>query len=248
MSRLRFGGAGVVLLLAPLLLFGFGPRAARRVVDASLRLSPAALKSVLAAHRRDVDRGFEEVLSEGGGRSRKELVERLGGERARAPRLFRERAPFAAVAHSFGRMAGWVWLLNDPFLENGRPALREVEGDYARYVERKLPLLVLSFDGWRTPPLDGDLAAYFERRALFSERYLRALETCYYPQGKRVSSETFDDRSNAFGVAQAALSHAASDIAKVWVSVWGEMGGDLSAAPFGGAPRPDAAGPEGARP
>jgi hypothetical protein len=145
-------------------------------------------------------------------------------------------------------MAGLVWLLNDPFLENAEPALRDVEGDYARYVERKLPLLVLSFDGWKSPPLTGDLAGYFGQRALSARRYREALKTCYYPEGKRVSSETFDDRSNAFGVAQAALSHAASDIAKVWARVWGTMGGDLSAAPFGGPPAPDDPGPEGARP
>jgi len=247
-SRLRFWGAGTLLVLAPLLVFALGPRAARRTVDASLRLSPAALRSVLLAHRREVDRGFEEALAEGQGRPRGDLVDRLQGEVERAPRLSRDRVPFASVAHSFGRMAGLVWLLNDPFLENAEPALRDVEGDYARYVERKLPLLVLSFDGWKSPPLTGDFAGYFGQRALSARRYREALKTCYYPEGKRVSSETFDDRSNAFGVAQAALSHAASDIAKVWARVWGTMGGDLSAAPFGGPPAPDDPGPEGARP
>ncbi|MGC8762836.1 MAG: hypothetical protein ACP5VN_04280 [Acidobacteriota bacterium] len=248
MRRLRFWGAGTLLVLAPLLLSALGPRAARRTVDAALRLSPASLRSVLLAHRRDVDRGFEEALAEGRGRTRGDLVDRLRGETDRAPRLSRERAPFASVAHSFGRMAGLVWLLNDPFLENAEPALREVEGDYARYVERKLPLLILSFDGWRSPPLENDLSGYFAQRALSAERYRAALKTCYYPEGKRVSSETFDDRSNAFGVAQAALSHAASDTAKVWARVWGTMGGDLSAAPFGGPPAPEDPGPEGRRP
>lgn len=245
MNRRRLWGAGALLVLAPLLLFALSPRASRRTVDAALRLSPASLRSVLLAHRREVDGGFEEALAEGRGRPRGELVERLQGEMEKAPRLSRDRAPFPAVARSFGRMAGFVWLLDDPFLENPEPALRDVEGDYARYVERKLPLLILSFDGWRSPPLTGDLSGYFGRRALSAQRYREALKTCYYPEGKRVSSETFDDRSNAFGVAQAVLSHAASDIAKVWARAWGTLGGDLSAAPFGGPPVPEDPEPEG---
>lgn len=245
MSRRRFWGAGIVLVLAPLLLFALGPRSTRRTVDAALRLSPASLRSVLLSHRREVDRGFEASWAEGRSQSREELVERLRGEMDQAPRLVHDRAPLARLAHSFGRMAGLVWLLNDPFLETSDPALSGVEEDYAGYVERKLPLLVLSFDGWRSPPLTRDLSGYFDQRALSVQRYRRALKTCYYPEGKRVSSETFDDRSNAFGVAQAALSHAASDIAKVWARVWGTMGGDLTAAPFGGPPVPLDSGPEG---
>ena len=89
-----------------------------------------------------------------------------------------------------------------------------------------------SFDGYDAPPLAGNLQTYLDRRMAFEGRYREAVLFCYFPKGERVSSDTFDDRSNAFGVAQVMLSHAASDAAKAWLQVWQAMDGDLSATPY----------------
>ncbi|MEW5764974.1 MAG: hypothetical protein ACOYXN_01505 [Acidobacteriota bacterium] len=222
------------LLLAPLSLSAFGPAAHRRAAEAALRLSPAALRSVLQSHRQELDQGLSEALSELAGASEGALVAALEREASMPRRLAQEKAPFSRVARHFGRAAGIVLLLNDPASSGGDSRLGAVRADYDRYVDRKLPLLVLCFDGWETPPMDGDLQAYFRGRRASLGRYREALLACYYPGGRRVSSDTFDDRSNAFGVAQVALSHAASDAAKAWRRMWAAMDGDLAATPFAG--------------
>jgi hypothetical protein len=232
----------MLLLLAPLSLFAFGPAAQRRAAEAALRLSPAALRSVLLSHRTDLDRGLAEALNEFAGASEEALVAALEREASLPEPLAEERAPFSRVALHFGRAAGIVLLLNDPVSPGSDPRLTSVRADYDRYVDRKLPLLVLSFDGWDTPSMEGDLKAYFRARRVSSARYREALLTCYYPGGRRASSDTFDDRSNAFGVAQVALSHAASDAAKAWRRMWAAMDGDLAATPFGGSARAPSAG------
>ena len=80
--------------------------------------------------------------------------------------------------------------------------------------------------------MGGDVRGYMEYRLAKERRYQRAVLFCYFPNGRRVSSATFDDRSNAFGVAQLILSHAVSDTAKTWFYLWKEMDGDVSATPF----------------
>ncbi len=241
MSRVRFWGAGMFLVLAPLSILAFGPAAQRRAAEAALRLSPAALRSVLLSHRPELDRGMAETFAELEGASEEALVAALEREASLPRKLAEERAPFSRVAFHFGRAAGIALLLNDPVSFGADPRLGSVRADYDRYVDRKLPLLVLSFDGWDTPAMEDDLKAYFQERRASSARYREALLTCYYPGGKRVSSDTFDDRSNAFGVAQIALSHAASDAAKTWRRMWAAMDGDLAATPFAGAERTTAA-------
>ncbi len=92
--------------------------------------------------------------------------------------------------------------------------------------------MVVAFDGYDIPPLNGDVKGYLETHLAKEARYRRALLYCYYPKGKLVSSKTFDDRSNAFGVVQLTLSHGVSDTAKLWFYIWRDMGGDTSATPY----------------
>ncbi len=225
-------GAGVLLLLAPLSLFAYGPKTVQRMTDASLRLAPAALRSALVSYKTDLDAGVSESVEGYGSAPRGEVLDALQKEADTIPGLFTARAPFPAVARHFGRAAGLIFLLNDPMMIGGDPRALDVRLDYYGYIERKLPILVVTFDGYDTPPLHGDVEAYMKHRLMTEKRYQAAVLFCYFPHGRRVSSETFDDRSNAFGVAQLVLSHAVSDTAKTWLYLWKSMDGDLSATPF----------------
>jgi hypothetical protein len=233
MRRLRAWGAGALLLaLAPLGTWAYGPATVKRLTDVSLRLAPPALRSALLAYRPELDRGVAEALSSYGTAPRPAVVEAAQHEFDLLPTLPRDQAPFQVIAYHFGRLAGLVYAVNDPLLEGKDARALEVHADYLGYVERKLPLMIFAFDGYDRPPLDGDLTTYLSARLRGEVRYRDAVLFCYFPKDTRVSSDTFDDRSNAFGVAQVFLSHAVSDAVKAWVGVWKAMDGDLSATPF----------------
>lgn len=232
MIRLRSWGAGAMLALAPLSVLAFGPVTARRMTDVSLRLAPPALRAVLLSNRAQLDRGVADALAASGAMTRAEVLREAQQEYDAIPLLPGSQTPFEVIARHFGRLAGFIFSANDP-LAWGRDARSAgVRADYFRYVERKLPLMVFTFDGYGKPSLGPDIGAYLADRAGAAGRYESAVLFCYFPGGKRVSSDTFDDRSNAFGVAQLTLSHAASDTAKAWLNLWRAMDGDLSATPY----------------
>lgn len=248
--------AGLLLLAAaPEPAPAFGPAAIEKMTGATLRLAPASLRSALGAYRGLVDRGVHDTIHQHGRQPSTVLVAVLQTEFLEIPGLPRRKSPFEDVAYRFGRVAALNYLLNDPLREGVDERLASVRGDYRGYLDRKLPLMPLVFDGYDNPPLSGDAGEYFSHaaRAQRAERYREALLFCYYPGGKQVTSATFDDRSNAFGVAQAAASHAVSDAAKSWFHIWRAMDGDLSATPYyrpakkGGAGAPAPQAPEGGK-
>ena len=216
----------------PLLTAAYGQATARRMAEVNLRLAPPSLRAALLAQRGDLERGLSEALRDYASSSAEELAAEAQREFAGIPGLPSVQAPFGQVAYHFGKLAGLIYIANDPFARSGDKRALEVHQDYLKYVERKLPLLVFSFDGYSSPPLEGDLGRYLSTRMTGEGRYTEAVLFCYYPSGTRVSSDTFDDRSNAFGAAQVILSHAVSDAAKAWLQVWKAMDGDLSSTPY----------------
>jgi hypothetical protein len=220
------------LVATPLQVGAFGQETVRRMTDVTLRLAPPALRSALMANRDQLDRGVAEALQSGSASPPEELLSEAQKEFAGIPALASGQVPFGQVAYHFGKLAGLVYAATDPFPGGADPRSREVRADYFRYVERKLPLMMFSFDGYGEPPLEGNLKTYLDGREGSHDRYRKAVLFCYFPKGERVSSETFDDRSNAFGVAQVILSHAVSDAVKAWFMVWKAMDGDCSSTPY----------------
>jgi hypothetical protein len=221
-----------------------GPATLQKMTGATLRLAPASLRSALGAYRGLLDRGVHDTVDRQGRQPSTVLVAALQAEIREIPDLPKRRSPFEEVAYRFGRVAALNYLLNDPLRVAEDERLADIRGDYQAYLDRKLPLMPLVFDGYDNPPMNGDADVFFggEGRVRRMDRYRDALLFCYYPGGKRVTSETFDDRSNAFGVAQAVASHAVSDAAKTWFHLWRAMDGDLSATPYYRRPKPSGEG------
>jgi hypothetical protein len=238
--------AAALLFLAGVSLpaCAYGPATVKRMADVTLRLAPVSLRRALLDYREHLDRGIEETLQGYGGARREDLLAEAEREYALIPTLPRTLEPFERIAWHFGRFAALVYLVNDPLAGTDDARVREIHQDYFAYLEGKLPLMVLTFDGYESPPFTGDVRAYLGRRLQGGGRYRDGILFCYFPDGKRVSSKTFDDQSNAFGSAQAILSHAASDAAKLWFYTWRSMEGDDSATPFyTGPPRSETRGP-----
>ncbi len=221
------------VLVTSIPLSAYGPATTHRMAEVTLRLAPPSLRSALLAEREQVERGISEALADYGTSSREQVLLEAQREFAGIPGLTNVRAPFSQVAYHFGKLAGLVYVANDPFPRSGDGSAKAVRQDYMQYVERKLPLMVFAFDGYTNPPLEGDLGKYLAARMAGGGRYVEGVLFCYFPPGGgRAPSSTFDDRSNAFGAAQVILSHAVSDAAKAWLQVWQAMDGDLRSTPY----------------
>ncbi|MCI4397373.1 MAG: hypothetical protein JHC34_00895 [Acidobacteria bacterium] len=211
----------------------YGPGVLAKMTSSTLKLAPASLRGVLTSYRKYVDQGVRDTIDKEGRQPGPVLVSAIQEEITQMSELPKRQAPFEEVAYRFGRVAALAFLLNDPLRDSSDPKIIAVREDYAGYMERKLPKMPVAFDGYDSPPMQGDAGSYFQQRFKGQERYREALLFCYYPpSGKAVSSETFDDRSNAFAVVQAIASHAVSDAAKMWFYIWKAMDGDISATPF----------------
>jgi len=224
--------AAVLVITAPLLTAAYGPETVKRMTDVTLRLAPRSLRAALLANRDHLDRGVADALSTYATSPARDILAEAQKEYAGIPALPNSQVPMEQIAYHFGKLAGLVYAVNDPFTRWQDGRAREIHQDYQKYIERKLPLIFLAFDGYASPPLQGDLQAYLSARMAGEERYREAVLFCYYEEGRRVSSQTFDDQSNAFGAAQVILSHGVSDAAKAWLEVWRAMDGDLSATPY----------------
>ena len=217
----------LLLLLAPAPATAYGPKTVARMTDGTLRVAPVSLRAALLAYRSELSAGVEEGLA----LDATNAASAAATVSAAIPELASRNAPFSEIARAYGRLAGIAYLANDPFSRAESERLRPLRGDYYGYVERILPRLRLTFDGYgsaRTP----DARAFLDRRELWLARYRQALEKDYFPSGRRASSATFDDLSNAFGTAQAVLSHAVSDAANLWLLSWEAMNGDTAATPY----------------
>jgi hypothetical protein len=227
-KSVRFWAALLACAALPILHFAYGPKTVSRMTDGALRVAPVSLRAALLAHEQDVRAGVEEGLALTGAdpaSAAAAVVEAIPG-------LAAKQAPFSELARAYGRLAGLAFLANDPFRGGGKERIRDLRGDYFAYVERSLPRIVLTFDGYDSPPVGKDVRDYLDARQRGLERYRTALDHDYFPDGRRVSSETFDDLSNAFGTAQNLLSHAVSDAAKLWLHAWESMNGDTYATPY----------------
>ncbi len=222
----------MALLLASVPVSAFGPGVLAKMTSSSLKLAPVSLRGVLSSYRQYVDHGVQETVEKEGRQPAPVLISALQEEIAAMAELPKRQAPFEEVAYRFGRVAALAFLLNDPLRDSDNPKITAIRDDYAKYMERKLPQMPIAFDGYDNPEMTGDADAYFQRRFKGQDRYREALLFCYYPSGKAVSSETFDDRSNAFAVVQTIASHAVSDAAKMWFFIWKAMDGDIAATPF----------------
>lgn len=217
----------LALLFFSQALPAYGPKTVARMTEGSLRVAPVSLRAALLAYRSDLSAGVEEGLA----LDAPDPAAAAATVSRAIPELAARKAPFSEIARAYGRLAGLAFLANDPFTGASSVRLRAVRGDYYGYVERVLPRLVLTFDGYE-PAVGGDIRAFLAGREPWLERYRKALEKDYFPSGRRASSEGFDDLSNAFGTAQSVLSHAVSDAARLWLDAWMAMSGDTAATPY----------------
>jgi len=231
-NLLKKTGMGIAFLLLSLSLSAYGPNTIKRLTSAVKSLASPALRAMLEVYPESLDGGIQSALKEFSGAPAEAVKAAVAAEVGSVARLPKEKAPLDSIVFHFGRVAGLAWVANDPLLFGGDARSREIRPDFENYVERKLNRMMLAFDGYDRPPLDDSVESYIAWRIAGGARYRKALFFCYFKGGRRMSSKTFDDRSNAFGVAQVVLSHGISDAAKLWFAMWRSMDGDVSGTPY----------------
>jgi len=212
--------------------FAYQEATIEKMIDSCIWLSSPSLKGFLSVYKREVVAGATEVLEIDFNSTAEAICTKLENEFNELPVIAARQPSFEIIANKFGRIAGYVFLLDDPLRETNEERVVEIREDYEKYIETKIYRLILTFDGYENPPLENPFYRYFQKRKEDFKRYVDSILFCYYPEGIKVSSKSFDDKSNAFGAAQRILSRSVSDAAKIWFEVWKKMDGDIKGTPF----------------
>lgn len=249
MPRRAWACALLVLLLWPAPgALAWSDATRRRMVQDALKISPAALRAILQRYEKELIRGMlepsrregEEVHFQHADGSKGMGAPGVAYKEAEILRMLGERRPLRRVAYEMGALAHLVadveFPLNASDADPREPLYREA---YRRYVEAQLDKIPFVFDRQPSPELQKDNLRGFmlagARRA--AENYA-LIGPAFRDDGTPASREALDERSVPFGIASLSYSHAASDIAWVWLHLWRSFNGDLRDAPLLDLPPP----------
>jgi hypothetical protein len=232
LMNVRVGICILTLFFLSTAVFSYGQKTTEKMADSAVWLAPPSLKGLLTVYRANIIEGVKETLDSEADSKDIDLYKKLEEEMALLPKLAAKQSSFEQIAYHFGKIAAFVFILDDPFRIGEDTQVNDISADYKEYIDRKISKHILTFDGYSTPAFETPVSVYFEKRKTRFPRYIQSVLYCYYPSGERVSSSTFDDRSNAFGVAQIIVSRTISDTAKIWFHIWKAMDGDIEGTPF----------------
>jgi hypothetical protein len=209
-----------------------------KIAKKAAELSPPDLRLVLGHLERDYQRGLEIAEADEGTEQHHYFVlsrngklrERIEQETAAIIKMIRTNQPMPLVAERLGVLAHLVADANNPFhVANGDPRLGPAHDDFEQYFERRMARFPTVFYG-----LDPsfNLSPYLDRTFARTSKLYPLMSDEYFPEGVGRTSEAFDDRSTAFGVASVCYSHAVTDLVNLYYYIWKEAGGDVRKAPL----------------
>jgi hypothetical protein len=158
------------------------------------------------------------------------LRERIERETTGVISMVRSGSPMRSVVERLGLLAHYVADANNPFhIANDEPRLEPLHDDFEQYFERRLPVFPTVFYGLEP---QFTLKSYLDRTFERSASFYPLLAEEYFRFGEPRSSEEFDDRSTAFGVASVSYSRAVTDLVNLYYYIWRQSGGDVRTAPI----------------
>lgn len=209
--------------------FGWTAAAEGRISSKAVSLAPPDLAMILERFKDEFARG--RVEGERDHRSHRDpraLQPALDREIREAVAAPRARGGMVQLAERLGRVAHLVADANQPFNSSGvSERLQPSRNDFESYFDRRMHLFPTVFYGLEP---SFDTARYVSESQRRNAKYAALLDEEYFRGGSRRSSEEFDDRSTAFGVAALSYSHAVSDLVNIFYYVWKEAGGDVRTA------------------
>lgn len=220
--------APALIFLAALPAHGWTPFADHQIAIRAARLAPRDLRLLIAREQagylQGVDRGIAEEQTDA---HRDRLRQRIESDTNAIIHMIRVGQPMAQVMMRLGTLAHLIGDANNPFHADPGTELRPSQADFERYFEGRIdrfPTVFYGLDPRLSRVLDHTFARSTKLVPLMSEEYFRG--------GQRRTSNDFDDRSTAFGVASICYSHAVTDLVNVYFYIWKEAGGDVRSAPL----------------
>jgi hypothetical protein len=230
-----------LVLILPVQSFAWTSKTYQIVVVQSVKLMPASFQRIMKQHKEEILRACLKPDDSGEAAHRYDLVTRSGFLQNRVlelsksiPEKIHNHVPFRILAEDFGRLSHYMSDLNDPMiLSDADPREEEYRMDFAIYTEKNIEKFPWVFDGHEDPLLEAnDVPQYIFRIASrASEKYPR-LGEAYFPNGRLVSSDTFDWRSLPFGIASLSYSHSITTTVQMWFNVWKQAHGDITYTPL----------------
>ncbi len=228
--------AATFLSLAP--AAAWAPETRASFVDEAVRLMPASLSKALEHHRRPLLRGMlSPMTGEDGAQHRPPWAEgtldaQIEAEVAALAAAVERAAPFEEIAERFGALAHYVADAGFP------PGV--TDGDGATHYEHfkafcharseRFPVVFYGHEDAQLAARDyRGYAASVMRRAMLDDR---TLSRTYAEAGDPPHPSAFDDRSVPFAVASLSYSHTFTDIVRVWIAAWDQVGGDMARTPY----------------
>ncbi len=228
-------------LLFLVLIAAFPVHAWTRAVDQKIALKAAALappdlRGLIEQFDGDYKAGLARALEEEGHDTHRHFVlsrqgklrEKITAETNSTVAMIRKGLPMRQVVERLGYISHFVADANNPFhVANDRPELNGAQGDFERYLERRLSRIPTVFYG-----LDDKfrLSDYLDKTMTRASSFYPLIHEEYFRGGALRSSSEFDDRSTAFGVASVSYSRAVTDIVNLYFHIWREAGGDVRSA------------------
>jgi hypothetical protein len=232
----------LVFWAAPGALLAWDEATYRAVAEDSLRLLPPSLQEVVEPHKDAIIEGAAEPLSlhkkgkchtydptTGKGDLIKESLEAI----KEGVKLVEQQKPFKEVARQLGIMCHLAVDLADPLRTSDEdPREADIAEDFAAFAVRQKEKFRPFFHGYPPGFLSKGLEPVLQRYSSHSSTFYPILLRAYHPGGERVSSEAFDERSTAFGVASVCFSQALLTTGAMWVYFWHHSHGDMEGTLF----------------
>lgn len=241
-----------IVSAALLSAFATGPALAwtepvrRRMVDDAMKMTPPSLHTILERYRSDLIHGMLDPAREEKG---EEHRQRTSGGYGKAAALIASRAGQAiTIIGQPGRLGLAVYAMGTAahYVADVNFPLNTGEGDssdavfyasYETYVEKMLGRFPVVLDRKQAEELEEHRLEDFGRAAaLRASRFIPPIRDAYTPDGRPRSAQAFDERSLPFGVASLSYSQSVNDIARVWIYIWRQAGGDVEGLPFPQSP------------
>lgn len=228
----------LTLLLLPAAAQAWTRSSDQRIALKAAQLAPADLRLLIERYDAEYKAGLARAEMDEGSESHRyfalsrngRLRERIEHEALGIVSMVRTGQPMRDVVQRLGMLAHYVADANNPFhVANDDPRLELSHEDFERYFERRLPKFPTVFYGLEP---DFRLSSYLDRTFARSASFYPLISEEYFRFGQRRTSEEFDDRSTAFGVASISYSRAVTDLVNLYYYIWREAGGDVRSAPL----------------
>lgn len=218
----------LLLAFAPLTAHAWTRTSDHQIAARGAQLAPRDLRLVIDRLHNEYASGVDRALAEEGvDIHRARLRERIERETATTIIMIRTNQPMSQIVNRLGTLAHLVGDANNPFHVRTDAELEPSHSDFEQYFERRMERFPTVFYGLDsrfhlTQYLDKTFARTTNFSPLMSEEYFRG--------GERRTSDDFDDRSTAFGIASICYSHAVTDLVNLYYYIWREAGGDVRSA------------------